>query len=124
MRVLVMYSGSISASCRNCCDAAHSMNHGRFCHPCHFGLQSSPWLGHARKRGGSNVRLLTQILLVSIGSTIGGLARWGVSAGCARLLGNAFPWGTLIINLSGSLILGWFSTYLSDRMLAAGGNWW
>lgn len=69
------------------------------------------------------MRLLTQIVLVSVGSAIGGLARWGVSVGAARLLGTAFPWGTLFINLSGSLFLGWFTTLLSDKLLDSGG-WW
>jgi CrcB protein len=63
------------------------------------------------------VRLLVQIALVALGSALGGLARWGVTAGAARLLGTAFPWGTLVINLSGSLFLGWFLTVLSERLL-------
>jgi len=70
------------------------------------------------------VRLLTQILLVSIGSIIGGLARWGVGVGFARLVGTAFPWGTMFINLSGSLFLGWFMTIVNERLPASGGNWW
>lgn len=69
------------------------------------------------------MRLLTQILLVSLGSSVGGLARWAVTVWAARLFGTAFPWGTLIINLTGSLFLGWFSTILSDRLLGSGG-WW
>jgi CrcB protein len=70
-----------------------------------------------------DMRLLIQIGLVAFGSALGGLARWGVGAGAARLLGSAFPWGTFIINISGSLFLGWFSTVLSDRWLAGPGSW-
>ncbi len=66
------------------------------------------------------MRLFLQVVLVSIGSAIGGLARWGVTVGMARLLGTAFPWGTLLINVSGSLFLGWFSTLLSERLPADG----
>jgi CrcB protein len=69
------------------------------------------------------VRLVTQIVLVSIGSSIGGLTRWSLTVWAARWFGTAFPWGTLFINLTGSLILGWFSTILSDRLLSSGG-WW
>lgn len=67
--------------------------------------------------------MITQIGLVAFGSALGGLARWGVAVGAARLFGTAFPWGTLIINLSGSLFLGWFMTVLSERLPAGGGGW-
>jgi CrcB protein len=67
--------------------------------------------------------VLTQIGLVAFGSALGGLARWGVTVGAARLLGTAFPWGTLFINLSGSLFLGWFLTALADRLPTGGDGW-
>jgi CrcB protein len=63
------------------------------------------------------VRVLVHIGLVAFGSAIGGLARWGVGLAAARWLGTAFPWGTLTINISGSLFLGWFTTRLGDRLL-------
>jgi fluoride exporter len=68
------------------------------------------------------VRVLVQIGLVAFGSAVGGLARWGVGLAVARWLGTAFPWGTLAINVSGSLFLGWFMTLLGDRLLA-GVSW-
>src|SRR5262249_19028570 len=68
-------------------------------------------------------RLLVQIGLVSLGSALGGLARWGMTAGSARLLGTAFPWGTLAINVLGSLFLGWFSAVLSERLAPGEGAW-
>jgi CrcB protein len=46
-----------------------------------------------------------------------------VATYAARLLGTAYPWGTFIINISGSLFLGWFSTVLSDRLLLSEGGW-
>jgi CrcB protein len=63
------------------------------------------------------VRVLMHIGLVAFGSAIGGLVRWGVTVAAARWLGTAFPWGTLAINVSGSLFLGWFTTLLGDRLL-------
>jgi CrcB protein len=69
------------------------------------------------------VRLLVQIALVALGSALGGLARWSLTAAAARWLGTAFPWGTLFINLSGSLFLGWFMTILSERLLLSQGGW-
>jgi CrcB protein len=63
------------------------------------------------------VRVLIHIGLVAFGSAVGGLTRWGVSVAAARWLGTAYPWGTLIINVSGSLFLGWLTTLLRDRLL-------
>jgi fluoride exporter len=68
------------------------------------------------------MRVFVQILLVAVGSALGGLTRWGVSLTAERLLGIGFPWGTFFINISGSLFLGWFATLVNDRMLR--GNAW
>lgn len=62
------------------------------------------------------MRLLFQIGLVALGSACGGLLRWGVGTGAARLLGAGLPYGTFLINVTGSLFLGWFSTVLADRL--------
>jgi CrcB protein len=59
-----------------------------------------------------------QVLLVGLGSACGGLARWGVSLGAARWLGTTFPYGTLLINLSGCLFIGWFATLASERLIS------
>ncbi len=67
------------------------------------------------------VRMLVQIVLVAFGSALGGLARWGVGLAAARWFGTAWPWGTFVINVSGCLFLGWFSTLLSDRLLQGAG---
>lgn len=69
------------------------------------------------------MRLLVQIALVAIGSACGGLLRWGVGVGTARLLGTALPYGTFFINVSGSLFLGWFSTVLADRLVLSQHPW-
>jgi CrcB protein len=69
------------------------------------------------------VRLFMQIILVALGSAAGGLARWGVAIGAGRLLGTAFPWGTFLINLTGCLFLGWFTTALSDRLFPSESTW-
>jgi CrcB protein len=47
---------------------------------------------------------------VTIGSAIGGLSRYWFSGVVARLIGETFPWGTLIVNVSGSLIIGFVAT--------------
>ena len=56
------------------------------------------------------MRIFMPIVLVAVGSSLGGLARWGVSVAAARLFGTALPYATFIINISGSLFLGWLLT--------------
>ena len=45
-------------------------------------------------------------LWIALGSAIGGMARYWCSGASALLLGETFPWGTLIVNVVGSLIIG------------------
>jgi CrcB protein len=63
------------------------------------------------------------MLLVAFGSSLGGLTRWGVTVWFGRWFGTAFPWGTLFINVSGSLFLGWFSTVLAERLVLSDTSW-
>ena len=49
---------------------------------------------------------------------MGGMARYGCSGLAARYMGATFPWGTLIVNVSGSLIIGFLATLaLADGRL-------
>ena len=54
-------------------------------------------------------------LLVFLGAGIGGVLRHGVNLGCARLCGTAFPWGTLTVNVVGSLVMGLLAGWLAFR---------
>ena len=56
------------------------------------------------------------LLVVSLGAIVGANARYLVSQLAAKLLGPVFPYGTLFINLSGSLIVGFFLTWTSERV--------
>src|SRR5690349_10589611 len=47
---------------------------------------------------------------IAIGSAFGGVARYWCSGVAARLVGETFPWGTLIVNVVGSFIIGFFAT--------------
>ena len=52
---------------------------------------------------------------VAIGSAIGGTLRYWLSSVIAESLGVLFPWGTLIINVTGSFAIGLFaSTTVGD----------
>ena len=48
---------------------------------------------------------------VAVGAAAGGVARYCVSSVAQQRLGVTFPWGTLLINVSGSLLLGFFLRY-------------
>lgn len=47
---------------------------------------------------------------IAIGSAIGGAARYWCTGFAARLFSETFPWGTLLVNITGSLIIGFFAT--------------
>jgi CrcB protein len=46
-----------------------------------------------------------RVALVALGGAIGSIARYGVGAVAAQLLGAGFPFGTLVVNLTGSFLI-------------------
>lgn len=54
---------------------------------------------------------------VVLGSALGGLARYWLGVAVAGVVGTAFPWGTLLINVVGSFVIGLFGAALGDRGL-------
>jgi CrcB protein len=54
-------------------------------------------------------------LIVFLGAGIGGALRHGVNVGATRLFGFAFPYGTLIVNVTGSFVMGLFAGYFAYR---------
>lgn len=48
-------------------------------------------------------------LAVGLGSLVGGVARAAVSLAALAWLGGGFPWGTLAVNLLGSLAIGFYA---------------
>ena len=53
--------------------------------------------------------------MIGIGGFLGANTRYLVAGWAARRFGATFPYGTFIINISGSFILGFFMAFLRDR---------
>lgn len=49
-------------------------------------------------------------LWIGVGSALGGMGRYWLSGAVAERFGETFPWGTLIVNASGSFVIGLFAT--------------
>jgi fluoride exporter len=47
---------------------------------------------------------------IAAGSALGGAFRYWCSGVAARLIGETFPWGTLLVNILGSFVIGVFFT--------------
>jgi len=62
-----------------------------------------------------NLTSLTALLLVGGGGFLGAIARHLVNVVLARRLGNAWPWATFAINLSGCFAIAFFLTLTSER---------
>lgn len=64
------------------------------------------------------VASLWTVLWISLGAVVGANARYFLSRWVARNYSAAFPYGTLLINLTGSLLLGFFMAWTTERVLA------
>ena len=54
-------------------------------------------------------------LIVLLGAGIGGALRHGVNVSAAKLFGYGFPFGTLIVNVVGSFLMGLLAGYFAFR---------
>ena len=61
---------------------------------------------------------MQEVLLISTGAVFGANLRYAVSRLALKHLSASLPWGTLIVNISGSLLLGFFLVWTSERVLA------
>lgn len=48
---------------------------------------------------------------IALGAVPGALSRYYLTILLAHWLGNAFPYGTFVINLTGAFVIGWFGTW-------------
>ncbi|MDA7946310.1 MAG: fluoride efflux transporter CrcB [Hyphomicrobiaceae bacterium] len=49
---------------------------------------------------------MKMVIVVALGGAFGAVGRYLVGVGATRFIGTGFPWGTLIVNVVGSFIMG------------------
>jgi len=62
---------------------------------------------------------MNQVLAIAGGGALGALLRYWVSNGVYLLAGRDFPYGTLVVNVLGSLLMGFLYIWLLERTLAS-----
>ena len=58
---------------------------------------------------------MTKLLIIGLGGFIGAVARYGLSGWVHRFAGGVFPYGTLVVNCTGCLLIGCFLYLVEDR---------
>jgi fluoride exporter len=57
---------------------------------------------------------MTAYLWIALGGALGSVARFWISNAVAQRTGEAFPWGTILVNVSGSFVIGVLASFASD----------
>lgn len=76
------------------------------------------WLNRGLEALSSIDPVLRTPLAVSLGAIPGALSRYYLTLGFSQWLGANFPYGTFVINLSGALIMGFFTTLSLERAVS------
>jgi fluoride exporter len=58
---------------------------------------------------------LQKYLLIAVGGALGSLTRYWVGSAISGRLGARFPYGTLVVNITACVIIGFSLTYLGRR---------
>ncbi len=58
---------------------------------------------------------MQKYLLIAVGGALGSIARYWISSTIASRAGLKFPYGTLVVNLTACLVIGFTLTYLGKR---------
>ena len=56
---------------------------------------------------------------IAVAGAAGALARYAVEGIVSRRMSGAFPWGTMVVNVTGAFLLGFLFTLLAERLLVA-----
>jgi CrcB protein len=59
---------------------------------------------------------VTRMLAIAAGGALGALLRYWASTAVHARLGTAFPYGTLLVNVAGSLLMGFLYIWLLERV--------
>jgi CrcB protein len=59
--------------------------------------------------------MIPTVIQVALGGAVGASLRYGANLGIGRLLGAAFPWHTLAVNVIGSALMGGLMVILAHR---------
>jgi CrcB protein len=59
--------------------------------------------------------MLTSLLSVALGGALGASLRYLTNVGAGRLFGMGFPWGTMIVNILGSFLMGVLVVLIARR---------
>ena len=59
--------------------------------------------------------MIPTVIQVALGGAVGASLRYGANLGIGRLLGAAFPWHTLAVNVIGSALMGGLMVLLAHR---------
>lgn len=59
---------------------------------------------------------MSQVLTIAAGGAVGAVMRYWVSTGVYLLLGRGFPYGTLAVNVLGSMVMGFLYILFLERM--------
>ncbi|MCM2474932.1 fluoride efflux transporter CrcB [Rhizobium sp. CG5] len=62
---------------------------------------------------------MNHMLLVAAGGAVGSVARYAVGVWAIRTLGPALPWGTFIVNIVGSFVIGLFAEMVAGKFSAS-----
>jgi fluoride exporter len=57
------------------------------------------------------------LLFVALGGSIGAVSRFLISGWIYQWLGRGFPWGTLVVNVVGSFLMGFLFFLFTERLL-------
>jgi CrcB protein len=76
-----------------------------------FCFWALPYTGKSRRGDG------VKLFLIALFGAIGTLARYGLQGVVQVRMGGGFPYGTLLINLTGCLLLGFIGQLTLNRML-------
>lgn len=64
--------------------------------------------------------MMHKLALLALAGAMGSLARYGIAGLVQRIHGTSFPWGTMVVNLSGCFLTGFLWTLFENRWPVSG----